>query len=40
MVPYSVRGSQTVTSPLTGQVTYGEAVDSLRQRPRPRRLCI
>src|SRR6202795_191311 len=25
-VPYSVRGSQTVTSPLTGQVTYGEAV--------------
>jgi high affinity Mn2+ porin len=26
VVPYSVRGSQTVTSPLTGQVTYGEAV--------------
>jgi high affinity Mn2+ porin len=26
LVPYSVRGSQTVTSPLTGQVTYGEAV--------------
>ena len=26
MVPYSVRGSQTVTSPLIGQVTYGEAV--------------
>ena len=25
-VPFSVRGSQTVTSPLTGQVTYGEAV--------------
>ena len=25
-VPYSVRGSQTITSPLTGQVTYGEAV--------------
>jgi high affinity Mn2+ porin len=27
-VPFSVRGSQTVTSPLTGQVTYGEAVIS------------
>ena len=26
LVPYSVRGSQTVASPLTGQVTYGEAV--------------
>jgi high affinity Mn2+ porin len=26
VVPYSVRGSQTVTSPLTGQVSYGEAV--------------
>jgi high affinity Mn2+ porin len=26
LVPYSVRGSQTVTSPLIGQVTYGEAV--------------
>jgi high affinity Mn2+ porin len=26
LIPYSVRGSQTVTSPLTGQVTYGEAV--------------
>src|SRR5665647_1364523 len=26
VIPYSVRGSQTVTSPLTGQVTYGEAV--------------
>src|ERR1035437_2961052 len=25
-VPYSVRGSQTVTSPLIGEVTYGEAV--------------
>lgn len=25
-VPFSVRGSQTVTSPLTGQVIYGEAV--------------
>ncbi len=25
-VPYSVRGSQTVTSPLVGEVTYGEAV--------------
>jgi len=25
-VPFSVRGSQTITSPLTGQVTYGEAV--------------
>src|SRR6202048_4289231 len=24
--PFSVRGSQTITSPLTGQVTYGEAV--------------
>ena len=24
-IPFSVRGSQTVTSPLTGQVTYGEA---------------
>jgi high affinity Mn2+ porin len=24
--PFSVRGGQTVTSPLTGQVTYGEAV--------------
>jgi high affinity Mn2+ porin len=26
LVPFSVRGSQTVTSPFTGQVTYGEAV--------------
>jgi high affinity Mn2+ porin len=26
LVPFSLRGSQTVTSPLTGQVTYGEAV--------------
>jgi high affinity Mn2+ porin len=26
LVPYAVRGSQTVTSPLTGQVSYGEAV--------------
>ena len=26
MVPFSLRGSQTVASPLTGQVTYGEAV--------------
>jgi high affinity Mn2+ porin len=26
LVPYSVRGSQTVTSLLSGQVTYGEAV--------------
>jgi len=26
VVPYSVRGSQTVTSPSTGEVTYGEAV--------------
>jgi high affinity Mn2+ porin len=26
VVPFSVRGSQTVTSPFTGQVTYGEAV--------------
>ena len=26
LVPYSVRGSQTVASPLIGQVTYGEAV--------------
>ena len=26
VIPYSVRGSQTVTSPLTGEVTYGEAV--------------
>jgi high affinity Mn2+ porin len=26
LVPFSVRGSQTVTSPLSGQVTYGEAV--------------
>ena len=25
-VPFSVRGSQTITSPFTGQVTYGEAV--------------
>jgi high affinity Mn2+ porin len=25
-VPFSVRGSETITSPLTGQVTYGEAV--------------
>ena len=25
-VPFSVRGSQTIASPLTGQVTYGEAV--------------
>ncbi len=26
LVPFSVRGSQTITSPFTGQVTYGEAV--------------
>jgi high affinity Mn2+ porin len=26
VVPHSVRGSQTVTSPFSGQVTYGEAV--------------
>jgi len=26
LVPYSVRGNQTVTSPQNGQVTYGEAV--------------
>jgi len=26
LIPYSVRGSQTITSPLTGQVNYGEAV--------------
>ena len=26
LIPYSVRGSQTVISPLTGEVTYGEAV--------------
>jgi high affinity Mn2+ porin len=26
LIPYSVRGIQTVTSPLIGQVTYGEAV--------------
>jgi high affinity Mn2+ porin len=26
LIPYSVRGSQTVNSPLIGQVTYGEAV--------------
>jgi high affinity Mn2+ porin len=26
VVPFSVRGSQTVTSPLVGEVTYGEAV--------------
>jgi len=26
LVPYAVRGSQTVTSPLTGEVSYGEAV--------------
>jgi high affinity Mn2+ porin len=26
LIPYSVRGSQTVTSPFTGQVSYGEAV--------------
>jgi high affinity Mn2+ porin len=26
LVPYSVQGGQTITSPLTGQVTYGEAV--------------
>jgi high affinity Mn2+ porin len=26
VIPYAVRGSQTVASPLTGQVTYGEAV--------------
>ena len=25
-VPFSVRGSQTVSTPLTGQVSYGEAV--------------
>ena len=26
VIPFSVKGSQTVTSPFTGQVTYGEAV--------------
>ncbi|THD60019.1 MAG: porin [Bradyrhizobium sp.] len=26
LIPYAVRGSQTVTSPLAGEVTYGEAV--------------
>ena len=26
LIPFSVRGSQTITSPSTGQVTYGEAV--------------
>jgi high affinity Mn2+ porin len=26
VIPFAVRGSETVTSPLTGQVTYGEAV--------------
>ena len=26
LIPYSVRGSQTVTSPSIGQATYGEAV--------------
>jgi high affinity Mn2+ porin len=26
VIPFSVRGSQTITSPFTGQVTYGEAV--------------
>ena len=26
LVPYSVRGSQTISSPLSGQVSYGEAV--------------
>jgi high affinity Mn2+ porin len=26
LIPYAVRGSQTVTSPLIGQVSYGEAV--------------
>ena len=26
LIPFSVRGSQTITSPITGQVTYGEAV--------------
>jgi len=26
LIPFSVKGSQTVTSPFTGQVTYGEAV--------------
>src|ERR1035437_4800761 len=26
LIPYSVRGSQTITSPLAGQVNYGEAV--------------
>src|ERR1700681_729880 len=26
VIPYSVRGSQTVTSPLSGQVNYSEAV--------------
>jgi hypothetical protein len=26
LIPYSVRGSQTVTSPLTGQVSYDEGV--------------
>jgi high affinity Mn2+ porin len=26
VIPYAVRGSQTITSPLTGQVSYGEAV--------------
>jgi high affinity Mn2+ porin len=26
LIPYAVRGSQTINSPLTGQVSYGEAV--------------
>jgi high affinity Mn2+ porin len=26
LIPFSVRGNQTITSPITGQVTYGEAV--------------
>ena len=26
LIPFSVKGSQTVTSPFTGQVSYGEAV--------------
>ena len=40
LVPYSVRGSQTITSPLTGQVTLWRGGHPLRQRPRPHRLCV
>ena len=40
VIPYSVRGSQTVTSPLIGQVTYGEAVIHYGSARARGRLCV